>query len=112
MLHSYAEPAARDTSAIRTPLAENSKQFASTDAAMSPAFDVHPNPYKRKHVLSIDGTDSAPDSALLLATAAFYRLNPRNGLARRRGIESGRNRAMGAVIVPLGLQHPLRANSL
>ena len=41
---------------------------------LSPAFDVNPNPDKSSHVLSIDGADASPDSSLLLATAAFYRL--------------------------------------
>jgi serine/threonine-protein kinase HipA len=44
--------------------------------ALAPAFDVNPNPDKRVHVLSIDGADTSPDSALLMATAAFYRLKP------------------------------------
>jgi serine/threonine-protein kinase HipA len=45
--------------------------------ALSPAFDVNPNPDKREHVLSINDADPSPDSALLLASAAFYRLKPR-----------------------------------
>ena len=43
---------------------------------LSPAFDVNPNPDKGGHVLSIDGADASPDSALLFATAGFYRLKP------------------------------------
>ena len=35
---------------------------------------MYPNPGKAVHVLSIDGMDASPDSALLLATARFYRL--------------------------------------
>ena len=42
---------------------------------LSPAFDVNPNPDKGEHVLTIDGSDSSPDSSLLMATAAFYRLS-------------------------------------
>jgi len=41
---------------------------------LSPAFDVNPNPDKGVHVLTIDGSDASPDSGLLIATAAFYRL--------------------------------------
>jgi serine/threonine-protein kinase HipA len=41
---------------------------------LSPAFDVNPNPEKDHHVLTIDGRDPSPDSALLLATANYYRL--------------------------------------
>ncbi|MEJ7746614.1 MAG: HipA domain-containing protein [Luteimonas sp.] len=41
---------------------------------LSPAFDVNPNPEKNDHVLTIDGDDGSPDSALLLATRDFYRL--------------------------------------
>ncbi len=41
---------------------------------LSPAFDVNPNPEKSEHVLSIDGNDASPDSALLMETAAHYRL--------------------------------------
>ena len=44
--------------------------------ALSPAFDVNPNPDKGEHVLTIDGSDTSPDSSLLMATAAFYRLKP------------------------------------
>lgn len=44
--------------------------------ALSPAFDVNPNPDKSEHVLSIDGADASPDSALLIRTAPFYRLKP------------------------------------
>ncbi len=43
---------------------------------LSPAFDVNPNPDKGEHVLSFDGADASPDSALLFATADFYRLKP------------------------------------
>jgi serine/threonine-protein kinase HipA len=41
---------------------------------LSPAFDVNPNPDKSEHVLTLDGDDASPDSALLLATRDFYRL--------------------------------------
>lgn len=49
--------------------------------ALSPAFDVNPNPDKREHVLTIDGADTSPDSGLLFASAAFYRLKPRAAMA-------------------------------
>lgn len=42
---------------------------------LSPAFDVNPNPDKNEHVLTLDGDDPSPDSALLLATRDFYRLS-------------------------------------
>ena len=41
---------------------------------LSPAFDVNPNPDKGEHVLTLDGADGSPDSALLVATHGFYRL--------------------------------------
>lgn len=43
---------------------------------LSPAFDVNPNPDKGEHVLTLDGGDASPDSSLVTATAAFYRLKP------------------------------------
>ena len=42
---------------------------------LSPAFDVNPNQDKDHHVLAIDGRDPSPDSSLLLANAAYYRLS-------------------------------------
>lgn len=44
---------------------------------LSPAFDVNPNPGKSDHVLAINDADTSPDSSLLKATAAFYRLKPK-----------------------------------
>jgi len=41
---------------------------------LSPAFDVNPNPDKDHHVLAINESDPSPDSGLLLATAAYYRI--------------------------------------
>jgi len=41
---------------------------------LSPAFDVNPNPDKDHHVLAINEADPSPDSRLLLATAAYYRI--------------------------------------
>lgn len=43
--------------------------------ALAPAFDINPNPDKDVHVLAIDESDPTPDSALLMATAGYYRLN-------------------------------------
>ena len=42
---------------------------------LSPAFDVNPIPEKNEHVLSLNGADATPDSALLMATRDFYRLS-------------------------------------
>jgi serine/threonine-protein kinase HipA len=50
---------------------------------LSPAFDVNPNPDKSEHVLTLDGDDASPNSALLLGTRDFYRL----GDARSAHIE-------------------------
>lgn len=44
---------------------------------LSPAFDVNPNPDKAEHLLTIDGIDASPAPDLLMATAAFYRLKPK-----------------------------------
>ena len=49
--------------------------------ALAPAFDVNPNPDKAGHVLAIDEADTSPDSQLLIATAAFYRLKPKRAQA-------------------------------
>ena len=53
---------------------------------LSPAFDVNPHPDKSAHVLSIDGSDASPDTSLLLATAAFYRLAPKAAQAIEREV--------------------------
>ncbi len=42
---------------------------------LSPAFDVNPNPDKGEHVLTLDGADGSPDSALVLGNHGFYRLS-------------------------------------
>lgn len=69
---------------------------------LSPAFDVNPNPDKDHHVLAINESDPSPDSGLLLATAAYYRLPKKNldALVQQvrdavRGWEA-RARALGA----------------
>lgn len=43
--------------------------------ALAPAFDINPNPDKDVHVLTIDESNPTPDSALLMATAGYYRLD-------------------------------------
>lgn len=54
--------------------------------ALSPAFDVNPRPDKGAHVLSIDRSDASPDTSLLPATAAFYRLAPKAAQAIEREV--------------------------
>jgi len=49
--------------------------------ALAPAFDINPNPDKDVHVLAIDERDPTPDSALLIATAGYYRLDARRAKA-------------------------------
>lgn len=56
--------------------------------ALSPAFDVNPNPDKDEHVLMIDGSDASPDSGLLKATADFYRLEARAASAIERQVRN------------------------
>lgn len=53
-----------------------------TGWALSPAFDVNPNPDKDVHVLALDDADPTPDTAVLVAQHAFFRLD----IARARGI--------------------------
>ena len=83
---------------------------------LSPAFDVNPNPDKDQHVLAIDDRDPSPDSQLLLATAAYYRLSAKQACdlaeqvraalrgwerrARLLGARSGEVARMEAVIDP------------
>lgn len=55
---------------------------------LSPAFDVNPNPDKGEHVLMIDGSDTSPDSNLLMATAEFYRLKPKAANQIERQVRS------------------------
>lgn len=66
---------------------------------LSPAFDVNPNPDKGEHVLTIDGSDASPDSALLMQTAAFYRLAPKDAnrisLEVRNAVRGWDKKAMG-----------------
>jgi serine/threonine-protein kinase HipA len=45
---------------------------------LSPAFDVNPSIDKATHVLNIDDVDNHPSLDSVLATAAFYRLTPKN----------------------------------
>jgi serine/threonine-protein kinase HipA len=54
--------------------------------ALSPAFDVNPNPDKREHVLALDGQDTTPDAALVVASADFYRLKPKAANAIEREV--------------------------
>jgi serine/threonine-protein kinase HipA len=42
---------------------------------LSPAYDVNPNPNKQVHALTLDGVSGTPSIAVLLSTAALYRLD-------------------------------------
>ncbi|MCD9029535.1 type II toxin-antitoxin system HipA family toxin [Luteimonas sp. BDR2-5] len=42
---------------------------------LSPAFDVNPNPDKDVHVLALDDADPTPDTRVLVAQHAFFRLD-------------------------------------
>lgn len=82
--------------------------------ALAPAFDINPNPDKDVHVLAIDESDPSPDSARLLATAGYYRLDAQRAkaiadavraavggwepLARQLGCGSAERARMAAVI--------------
>ncbi|MDP1605766.1 MAG: HipA domain-containing protein [Rhodocyclaceae bacterium] len=44
---------------------------------LAPAFDVNPSIDKATHVLNIDAVDNRPSLETVLATAAFYRLTPK-----------------------------------
>lgn len=48
---------------------------------LSPAFDVNPSIDKATHVLNIDDVDNRPSLETVLATAAFYRLTPKQAKA-------------------------------
>src|SRR5690606_10570823 len=48
---------------------------APTGWVLSPAFDVNPNPDKDVHVLALDDADPSPDTQLLTAQHAFFRLD-------------------------------------
>lgn len=47
----------------------------STGWVLSPAFDVNPNPDKNVHVLALDDADPTPDTQMLAAQHAFFRLD-------------------------------------
>lgn len=83
---------------------------------LSPAFDVNPNPDKNDHVLTLDGEDASPDSAVLMATRDFYRMRAARagqiekevrdavrgwtGLARKVGLRNAEIDLMHGVIDP------------
>lgn len=46
-----------------------------TGWALAPAFDVNPNPDKDAHVLTLDEADPTPDTSILLANHAYFRLD-------------------------------------
>lgn len=46
-----------------------------TGWVLSPAFDVNPNPDKDVHVLALDDADPTPDTRVLIAQHAFFRLS-------------------------------------
>lgn len=46
-----------------------------TGWVLSPAFDVNPNPDKDAHVLALDEADPTPDTRVLIAQHAFFRLS-------------------------------------
>lgn len=48
---------------------------APTGWTLAPAFDVNPNPDKDVHVLALDAADPTPDTAVLIAQHAYFRLN-------------------------------------
>lgn len=41
---------------------------------LAPAYDLNPRPDARRHELALDGSDRAPDLALVISTADMYRL--------------------------------------
>ena len=43
--------------------------------ALSPAFDINPNPDKADHALAIDDVDPSPFTATLIASREYYRLS-------------------------------------
>ena len=83
---------------------------------LSPAFDVNPNPDKDVHVLALDDADSTPDTRVLVAQHAFFRLDAGRAAgiveevhhavrlwareARAAGANSEELSLMGAVIDP------------
>ncbi len=48
---------------------------APTGWTLAPAFDVNPNPDKQVHVLSLDAADPTPDTSILMAQHAYFRLD-------------------------------------
>lgn len=52
-----------------------------TGWTLSPAFDVNPNLDKDVHVLALDDSDPTPDSRVLLAQHAFFRLKEDRAVA-------------------------------
>ena len=89
---------------------------APTGWVLSPAFDVNPNPDKDVHVLALDDADPSPDTQLLTAQHAFFRLDagraagimeevrravrPWAREAKAAGADSQSLSLMGAVIDP------------
>ena len=87
-----------------------------TGWVLSPAFDVNPNPDKDVHVLALDAADPTPDTGVLVAQHAFFRLDamqaahiveevrravrPWAGEARAAGSNSQALSLMSAVIDP------------
>lgn len=48
---------------------------APTGWTLAPAFDVNPNPDKDVHVLALDDADPTPDTSVLMAQHAYFRLD-------------------------------------
>ena len=48
---------------------------APTGWTLAPAFDVNPNPDKDVHVLALDAADPTPDTSVLMAQHAYFRLD-------------------------------------
>lgn len=87
-----------------------------TGWTLAPAFDVNPNPDKDVHVLALDEADPTPDTSILIAQQAYFRLDAdaaqaivekvRTAVrswpdeAKRRGAASQEISLMGAVIDP------------
>ena len=89
---------------------------ASTGWVLAPAFDVNPNPDKDVHVLALDAADPTPDTSLLMAQHAYFRLDATTAKAivdqvriavrswpdeaKRLGAKGQEVSLMGAVIDP------------
>lgn len=52
-----------------------------TGWTLAPAFDVNPNPDKDVHVLALDEADPTPDTSILIAQHAYFRLDADTALA-------------------------------